>query len=127
MNRIKTLLDLFCRVRHPIPFLDWQTRRTIKGQEREAGDDTNEHLLGEYRGSEASESTVDHENEDGYEEEEEEVEEEPEKPWETLTGARAKAKVKLFQERHWAVTEIFYDNLAAATARLEATRTAERG
>lgn len=87
----------------------------IEEQEGKDGDDDNE-----ARDSEAVGSTGDPK----YGEEEEEGEE---KPWETLTGAKVKAKFKLFQERHWAATEIFYANLAAATERLAATRTPEKG
>lgn len=50
-----------------------------------------------------------------------------EKPWDILTDAKAKAEVKVFQERHWAVTEKFYANLVTATERLEAKRTQEKG
>lgn len=50
-----------------------------------------------------------------------------EKPWDILTDARAKAEVKVFQERHWAATEKFYANLVTATQRLEAKRTQEKG
>lgn len=100
-----------------------QAERGVKDRGGKEGDDENGGLIGEHRASEASEITG--EQQDRKEEEEEE--EEAEKPWETLTGAKAKAKVKLFQERHWVVTEIFYANLAAATERLEATRTQGRG
>lgn len=99
---------------HRLTFADQQAERNIKEQE----DDENEDLLnvGEYSDSEALESTA-----------QDQEEEAAEKPWETLTGAKAKAKVKLFQDRHWVVTEIFYANLAAATERLKATRAQERG
>lgn len=86
-----------------------------KGEQE--GDDENEGIV-ELGDSEASESTRDEQNE------EEMV---AEKPWETLKGAKAKAKVKLFQGRQWAATEIFYANLAAATERLETTRAQEKG
>ena len=118
--RVRALLDLLYR----LAFLDLQARRTGEELKRGEKDDDNEDLTGENRCSEASESTTEKLN---IGEEEEEEEEEAENPWETLTGAKAKAKVKLFQERHWAVTEIFYANLAAATERLEATRTQEKG
>ncbi|CAM9933123.1 unnamed protein product, partial [Ectocarpus sp. 8 AP-2014] len=50
-----------------------------------------------------------------------------EKPWDILTDAKAKAEVKIFQERHWAVTEKFYANLVTASERLEEKRTKEKG
>ncbi|CBN77135.1 hypothetical protein Esi_0036_0106 [Ectocarpus siliculosus] len=50
-----------------------------------------------------------------------------EKPWDILTDAKAKAEVKMFQERHWAVTEKFYANLVTASERLEEKRTKEKG
>eukprot|EP00752_Nemacystus_decipiens_P007285 g6519.t1 len=101
-------------------------RRSVKECEGGERDDEHEDVqIGESVHSEGSDSARDQLNKEGGEEEEEE--EEAGNPWETLTGAKAKAKVKLFQERHWAVTEIFYSNLAAATERLESTRTQERG
>ncbi|CAM9199147.1 unnamed protein product [Ectocarpus sp. 12 AP-2014] len=50
-----------------------------------------------------------------------------ENPWDILTDAKAKAEVKVFQERHWAVTEKFYANLVTASERLEEKRTKEKG
>lgn len=107
------------------PSLSLQAGRNVEKHEGGERDDDNEGPFDERGDSEASESAGEqqHGEEDG-----EEGEEDTENPWETLTGAKAKAKVKFFQERHWVATEIFYANLAAATERLEAAaRTQERG
>ena len=104
-----------------VTVVDLQARQSVKDEKGERGGE-NKDLVDEGSDSEASESTIDL---DGAEDDEEE--EQAEKPWETLTGAKAKAKVKLIRDRHWAATEIFYANLAAATERLETTKAQEKG
>lgn len=123
MYRSRALLDLLYRLTGVV---DPQARRSVKEHKGEEKDDENEDPTGEHMegDSEASQSTR---TQLSREEEDDDEEGEAEKPWETLTGAKAKAKVKLFQERHWAVTETFYANLAAATERLEAATTQDKG
>lgn len=125
MYRSRALLDLLYRL--TIIVVDPQARRSVKEHKGEEKDDENEDPTGEHMegDSEASQSTRTQLSRE--EEDDDDDEGEAEKPWETLTGAKAKSKVKLFQERHWAVTETFYANLAAATERLEATTTQDKG
>ncbi|CAM9303601.1 unnamed protein product [Ectocarpus fasciculatus] len=96
------------------------TSANLEGGVRNFADGGDGMLLGEDEDSEDSQrAREDYENEV--------VATAAEKPWDILTDAKAKAEVKAFQERHWAVTEKFYANLVTATERLEAKRTQEKG
>lgn len=86
----------------------------------EIGNDEDLELEGAHRCRDALEDAAEQHGED-------EEAAAAEKPWETLTGAKARAEMKYFQRCWWAATEMFYAQLASSTERLEAKRTPERG
>ena len=107
--------------RHSSPFLHSQSERNTETGSDNEGEDEGERENG---GGESSEEDDDRQ---ALGRAGEKDKDEKEKLWDTLTGAKANAEMKQFQDRHWAATEIFYSHLATATARLEAKRDHERG